>query len=131
MTLLKTLSEKINNSTELDFKTELLGESVLKITSPNMEDFPILMSVSGQALICQTSVIAVSEIPSGKSAEFNSAILQANPQMPLSNVAIDGDSYVIFGELSADSKFESILTEIEILRLNTIEFMESVQDFLA
>ncbi|MFP6655017.1 MAG: YjfI family protein, partial [Myxococcota bacterium] len=100
------------------------------ITMMEFGDLPLLMSVSGSQILVDTLLWPVDEV--NDAAAFNDLILKTHKLLPLSTFGIrqgpDGrDYYEMFGSLSAASKLESVLFEIETLADNAMQAAEAYQ----
>ncbi len=98
------------------------------ITMTEFGDLPIFMSVSGGQIVAESLLWPVKNIDDA--IAFNAMLLRSHKLMPLSTFGIapgpDGqDYYEIFGALSASSKLESVLEEIETLADNAIQAVEA------
>lgn len=103
-------------------------EPGIVLTMNEFGDLPLYMSVAGSQIIVDTLLWPVDEIRDRNA--LNDQLLRMHKFMPLSTFGItqgpDGkDYYEIFGALSAGSKLESILFEIEMLADNALQSVEA------
>jgi uncharacterized protein YjfI (DUF2170 family) len=104
------------------------AEPTLHIVLHEQGDLPVFLSVAGGQIMVSTTLWEVSEVKDRHA--FNEAALKLNPVNALSNVGIvtlspGRDAYVMFGELSASSPIDTIVEEIRMLAINTIEAAEA------
>ncbi|MCU1136855.1 YjfI family protein [Stenotrophomonas maltophilia] len=105
------------------------GEApVINLQVHSHGDLPIQLVASGQQILVSTPLVGSDRV--NDRAAFDRACLLLNPVNPLSNLGLtaneDGsETYVVFGELSANSDIEAIDEEIRTLADNTIDAAES------
>jgi hypothetical protein len=109
------------------------SEPTLHVVLHDHGDLPIFVSVAGGQIMASTTMWEVSEVKDRHA--FNEAALKLNPVNCLSNVGIvtispGRDAYVMFGELSASSPIDTIVEEIQVLAINTIEAAEAFSGHL-
>ncbi len=119
-----------DNATNKELLIELVegADPGILITMNEFGDLPIFMSVSGSQIVAESLLWPVKDVDDAEA--FNAMLLRSHKLMPLSTFGIapgpDGqDYYEIFGALSAGSKLESILEEIETLADNAIQAVEA------
>ena len=120
-------SEPARNG-EMDVTLIYGTEPGIVLTMNEFGDLPLYMSVAGSQIIVDTLLWPVDEIRDRNA--LNDQLLRMHKFMPLSTFGItqgpDGrDYYEIFGALSAGSKLESILFEIEMLADNALQSVEA------
>lgn len=103
------------------------------ITMTEFGDLPLLMSVSGGQILIDTLLWPVDDVDDP--AAFNEMVLRTHKILPLSAFGIrqgpDGKEYYeLFGSLSAGSKLDSILFEIETLADNAMQAADAYQSDL-
>ncbi len=103
-------------------------EPGIVLTMNEFGDLPLYMSGAGSQIIVDTLLWPVDEIRDRNA--LIDQLLRMHKFMPLSTFGItqgpDGkDYYEIFGALSAGSKLESILFEIEMLADNALQSVEA------
>lgn len=59
-------------------------------------------------------------------ARFNEACLRLGPTLPLSNVGLVGNDYILFGQLSAHSPLANIVEELDVLGRNAVEALNTL-----
>ena len=100
-------------------------------TMNNFGDLPVVMSVGAEQILAQVLLWPVSEMKDP--GAFAETALRTHKLMPLSTFGIvrgpDGqDYYELFGALSASSKLENVVLELETLADNAIEAVEAYAD---
>ncbi|WP_017463953.1 DUF2170 family protein [Dyella ginsengisoli] len=63
-------------------------------------------------------------------ARFNEACLRLGPTLPLSNVGLVGDDYILFGQLSAHAPLANIVEELDVLGRNAVKANEELADLI-
>lgn len=127
--LMKALQESEPARTgEMDVTLIDGTEPGIVLTMNEFGDLPLYMSVAGSQIIVDTLLWPVDEIKD--QAALNDQLLRMHKFMPLSTFGItqgpDGrEYYEIFGALSAGSKLESILFEIDMLADNALQSVEA------
>lgn len=125
--LIESFVGKINSDDSLDFNAEIVSEDIAKITISDMEDFPAYLCVNSKEMILRMNLVKTSEVPKDKVQDFDNILFVQNPMMPLSNLSKDNKHYFIFGQLSSESSYEELVTEINMLSENA---KDSFDDFL-
>ena len=59
-------------------------------------------------------------------ARFNEACLRLGPTLPLSNLGLVGNEYILFGQLSAHSPLANIVEELDVLGRNAVETLSAL-----
>jgi len=95
-------------------------------------DLSVVMSVGNEQILTQVLLWPISAL--NDPAAFADTALRTHKLMPLSTFGItrgpDGqDYYELFGALSAASKLENVVLELETLADNAIEAVEAYADF--
>jgi len=103
---------------------------ILKITLEDIEELPVYVSASDDQILCISYLFKEDEISNDIDHSLHDIMLKMNIPMPLSSFSKIGEQYVIFGALSINSSIEDIAHEIEILSENTLEAIETLQDYL-
>lgn len=109
-------------------------EPALYITLNDYGDLPVFLTVAGEQIIVESLLWSIEEV--ADTAAFNEAVLRTHKYFPLSTVSLDksgnhGDYYHMFGALSASSKLENVVLEVEVLASNVIQATEAYAEFLA
>lgn len=127
---LATASLVTDGSAEL----KLVGtiEQSIQVVMAKHGDLPLYLAVSGEQIVVEATLFPVSAI--SDVVVFNEMVLRSRSMFPLSALSIeqDGngiDQYVMYGALSAGSKLESIVTEIETLADNIINAAKAFESF--
>lgn len=120
--------------TEGGAEVKLAGtiEPSIHVIMKNHGDLPIFVAVSGEQILVEATLFPVSAIT--EVSEFNEMALRSRSMFPLSALSIekDGngiDQYVMYGALSAGSKLESIVFEIETLAENILNAAQAFESF--
>ena len=108
-------------------------EPSILVTMREFGDLPIYMTVSGNQIIVEALLWSVEDVKDVEA--FNDAVLRTHKYFPLSTISLDhvGDTsyYHMFGALSATSKLENVVLEIETLASNVIQATEAYGEFLS
>ena len=109
------------------------AEPTLHLTLHDQGDLPVFASVAGGQIMVSSTLWEVSQVKDRHA--FNEAALKLNPVNCLSNVGIvtlepGRDAYIMFGELSSSSPIDTVVEEIRVLAINTIEAAEAFADHL-
>ena len=90
------------------------------------------LAISGEQILVESLLFAANEVKDP--AALNDEVLRTHMLFPLTTVGISqvGDQlyYTAFGSLSAQSKAESVMIEIETLFQNVAAFLDAYQDHL-
>lgn len=105
----------------------------LHIVMHEYGDLPLFIAVSGEQIVIEGTLWSEKEVKD--IVKFNDTVLRTHKLFPLSSVAlegpVDGQSYyIMFGALSASSKLENIVLEIEVLADNLIKATEAYASHL-
>lgn len=109
------------------------SEPTIQMSLHDQGDLPVFVSVAGGQIMVSTTLWETSQVKDRNA--FNEAALKLNPVNALSNIGIVAvepgrDAYVMFGELSASSPIDTVVEEIQMLALNTIEAAEAFASHL-
>lgn len=115
---------------EFDLQPMLSNNDIIQVIIKDQEEFPINITEAGGELICMVKLFEDSEIKGNVKNEMHEVMLSANLALPLSSFGKIGNTYMLFGALSAGSKIESVSLEIETLAGNTLEAIGLVADYL-
>ena len=130
--ILATLLEKKGMESEFPFEVNPIpGEvEVLQILIEDREELPIFISASEEQILCISYLFKEAEIKESLLDQMNNEMLLANTSVPLSSFAKIQNQYVVYGALSVNSKIDDILHEIKILSDNTIDAIETMNNYL-
>jgi hypothetical protein len=108
-------------------------DPVMIVTMHDFGDLPVTVSVAGGEI--QASVLLWPAATIADQAAFNHDVLRTHKLLTLSTFGItngpDGTEwYELFGSLSAESTFETVLIELETLADNAIDVTETYADRL-
>ncbi|WP_100643245.1 DUF2170 family protein [Alteromonas facilis] len=99
----------------------------------NEDGIDAWLAISGEQILVESLLFAVSEVQD--TTALNDEILRTHMIFPLTTVGISSvagdDYYTAFGSLSAQSKGESVLIEIETLFQNVAAFLDAYQSHLS
>ena len=130
---LEELSFQLNDTVTDEgttFDAVVLDDDVLQVTCSNDDEFPINIAQTDTQLLTVSHLCLVSEVSEAKIDEFNDALLQLSPAIPLSSVGKQGDSYILFGAMSLNTTFENIIHELEVQAENCLEVLDAIEEFL-
>lgn len=104
------------------------ADASIVATMVNYGDLAVMLSVGSEQILAQALLWPVAE--TRDPAAFNDLALRTHKLMPLSTFGITrngdgGDYYELFGSLSASSKLENVILELEVLAANAIEAVEA------
>lgn len=98
----------------------------------NSDGLDAWLALSGEQILVESLLFATHQVKD--SATLNDEILRTHMLFPLTTVGIsavgDESYYTAFGALSAQSKQESILIEVDTLFQNVASFLDAYQDHL-
>ena len=98
----------------------------------NEDGLDAWLAISGEQILVESVLFATAEV--SDTAALNDEILKTHMLFPLTTVGISGvggeDYYTAFGALSAQSKAESVLIEIDTLFQNVAAFIDAYQSHL-
>lgn len=131
---LVTILDSIESDYQLESEiVEIDEENYVKVVSRDLEDFPIIARIEkiteedeNARIIFQSTLFNKKELSKTQINEINEEFLRMNPILNLSALGLVGDSYVIYGELSASSTDENILLEVDSLIFNLLEVLENI-----
>ncbi|MBU2707768.1 DUF2170 family protein [Zooshikella marina] len=105
-------------------------EDVIKVK--NEEEIEAFLTVSGEQILVESLLFPAAQV--NDTNELNKTILETHKLFPLTTISletINGEQYYsAFGALSASSKADSIVLEIELLFTNVEGMLESYEHFL-
>lgn len=129
---IKLLRETLNGITSdngFRFSTAE-ADGAVQVVVEDREEFPIVISSDDEQIVCLTYLWDEAQVKDGQKSEMLSALLEMNVPLPLSSFGKIGDRYVLFGALSASSRVEDVINELEILSDNTLEAIEAIAPYL-
>ncbi len=122
-------SEEAANG-EISFEKVEGDTPVIRAAIQDLDEFPVLISLSDSQLLAVVNLWKFDEVAEGKTAKLDDAILRMNILTPLSAFAKMNDCYVIFGALSVNSNPAEIIEEITTLGNNVVDALEFCREFL-
>lgn len=84
----------------------------------------VRLAVSDEEIFVTTVLCEKSAVK--QPARFNEACLRLGPTLPLSNVGLVGNDYILFGQLSAHSPLANIVEELDVLGRNAVETLNAL-----
>ena len=131
---IKLLRETLDGSTSENgfaFTAEAAdGDDAIEVTVEDRQEFPILVTVDDEQILCLTYLWSEDQVKPDKRTEMLSMLLEMNVPLPLSSFGKIGDRYVVFGALSVTAAMEDVVTELEVLSENTLEAIEVASAYL-
>ncbi len=130
---LEDLAFRLNEHTTEEgtaFDAVLNDNGVLDVICSNVDEFPIKLATTETQVLSVTPLFHKTEVKPESLDELNTMLLQLSPVVPLSAVGMQADNYILFGAMSLNTSFENIVHELEVQAENTVEVLESIQQFL-
>ncbi|MCC2614927.1 YjfI family protein [Aestuariibacter halophilus] len=98
----------------------------------NQDGLDAWLAISGEQILVETLLFSTAEVKDA--AALNEEILRTHMIFPLTTIGLsrvaDEEYYTAFGALSADSKAESIMIEVQTLFQNVEGFLDAYREFL-
>lgn len=113
------------------FDALVTEDGILEVVCSNNDEFPIHVTQTDTQLLSVTALFSTAEVLEGKRDEVNEAFLRLSPAVPLSSIGLQGDTYILFGAMALDTRFEVIAHELEVQAENTVDVLEVVEHLLA
>ncbi|MYD97648.1 MAG: DUF2170 family protein [Gammaproteobacteria bacterium] len=113
------------------FDALVTEDGILEVVCSNNDEFPIHVTQTETQLLSVTALFRTAEVLAGKQDEVNEAFLRLSPAVPLSSIGLQGDTYILFGAMALDTRFEIIAHELEVQAENTVDVLEVVEHLLA
>ena len=113
------------------FDALVTEDGILEVVCSNNDEFPIHVTQTDTQLLSVTALFSTTEVLGGKQDEVNEAFLRLSPAVPLSSIGLQGDTYILFGAMALDTRFEIIAHELEVQAENTVDVLEVVEHLLA
>ncbi|MCE2425217.1 MAG: DUF2170 family protein [Pseudomonadales bacterium] len=113
------------------FDALVTEDGILEVVCSNNDEFPIHLTQTDTQLLSVTALFSTAEVLPGKQEEVNEAFLRLSPAVPLSSIGLQGDTYILFGAMALDTRFEVIAHELEVQAENTVDVLEVVEHLLA
>ena len=112
------------------FDALVTENDILEVVCSNNDEFPIHVTMTDTQILSVTPLFAVAEVQPGKGDELNETFLRLSPAVPLSSIGLQGDTYILFGAMALDTRFEVIAHELEVQAENTIDVLEAIEHLL-
>ena len=113
------------------FDALVTEDGILEVVCSNNDESPIHVTQTDTQLLSVTALFSTAEVLEGKQDEVNEAFLRLSPAVPLSSIGLQGDTYILFGAMALDTRFEVIAHELEVQAENTVDVLEVVEHLLA
>ena len=113
------------------FDAVVTDRDILEVVCSNNDEFPIHVTRTGTQILAVTPLFTTSEVLPDKLDELNLAFLRLSPAVPLSSLGLQEDTYILFGAMGLQTRFEVIAHELEVQAENTIDVLEAVEHLLA
>ncbi|MDE0419917.1 MAG: DUF2170 family protein [Gammaproteobacteria bacterium] len=113
------------------FDALVTEDGILEVVCSNNDEFPIHVTQTDTQLLSVTALFTMAEVQPGKVNEVNEAFLRLSPAVPLSSIGLQGGTYILFGAMALDTRFEVIAHELEVQAENTVDVLEVVEHLLA
>lgn len=113
------------------FDALITEDNILEVSCSNNDEFPIHITTTETQILSVSPLFSMGEIESDKSDELNEIFLRLSPAVPLSSIGLQGSTYILFGSMALDTRFENIAHELEIQAENTVDVLEAVEHLLA
>ena len=112
------------------FDALVTENDILEVVCSNNDEFPIHVTMTETQILSVTPLFSVAEVQMDKHDELNETFLRLSPAVPLSSIGLQGDTYILFGAMALDTRFEVIAYELEVQAENTIDVLEAVEHLL-
>ena len=112
------------------FDALVTDNDILEVVCSNNDEFPIHVTMTDTQILSVTPLFAVAEVQAGKGDELNETFLRLSPAVPLSSIGLQGNTYILFGAMALDTRFEVIAHELEVQAENTIDVLEAIEHLL-
>ncbi|MDQ7074834.1 MAG: DUF2170 family protein [Gammaproteobacteria bacterium] len=106
------------------------GAHVIQVEIEDREEFPIFISLDSEQLLCTCYLWHDNEVNNERRCDMLDAMTTLNLPMPLSSFGKVGDQYLIFGAMSAKPTLDDLIHEICVLSDNSLNAIETLQDYL-
>ena len=113
------------------FDALVTEENILEVSCSNNDEFPIHITTTETQILSVSPLFTTAEVEPGNSHELNEIFLRLSPAVPLSSIGLQGSTYILFGSMALDTRFENIAHELEIQAENTVDVLEAVEHLLA
>lgn len=91
------------------------GDNFVQVVDADMPDYPVFITVSDGEMECWINVVPVTAIPAENRGMLAHALLESHELTGLSTFSVGDGFYKLTGRLSADSKHESVVQDVESL----------------
>ena len=113
------------------FDAVVTDDGIVEVVCSNNDEFPIHVTRTDTQILAVTPLFTTSEVLPGKAGELNLAFLRLSPAVPLSSLGLQDETYILFGAMGLDTRFEVIAHELEVQAENTVDVLEAVEHLLA
>jgi uncharacterized protein len=108
------------------------SSDVLRVTLKERGDLDVLMTVSGDQVLCSVLLTPCDAVPAR--SQFERRVLSMHKLIPLSSFGITtvgrDDWYELFGALSARSNADALVQEVAVLATNAVEAAEWIGEWV-
>lgn len=108
------------------------GSDVLRVTLKERGDLDVLMTVSGEQVLCSVLLTPCDTLPTR--SLFERRLLAVHKLIPLSSFGIttlgETEWYELFGALSAQSDAGALVQEVAVLATNAVEAAEWIGEWI-
>ena len=112
------------------FDALVTENDILEVVCSNNDEFPIHVTMTETQILSVTPLFSTAEAQADKHDELNETFLRLSPAVPLSSIGLQGDTYILFGAMALDTRFEVIAHELEVQAENTIDVLEAIEHLL-
>ena len=113
------------------FDALVTEHGIVEVVCSNNDEFPIHVTRTDTQILAVTPLFTTAEVLPGQLDELNLAFLRLSPAVPLSSIGLQEDTYILFGAMALETRFEVIAHELEVQAENTIDVLEAVEHLLA
>ncbi len=112
------------------FDALVTENDILEVVCSNNDEFPIHVTMTDTQILSVTPLFSIAEVQPEKRDELNEVFLRLSPAVPLSSIGLQGDTYILFGAMALDTRFQVVAHELEVQAENTIDVLEAVEHLL-
>ena len=112
------------------FDALVTENDILEVVCSNNDEFPIHVTMTDTQILSVTPLFSIAEVQPDKRDELNEVFLRLSPAVPLSSIGLQGDTYILFGAMALDTRFQVVAHELEVQAENTIDVLEAVEHLL-
>lgn len=113
------------------FDALVTEHGIVEVVCSNNDEFPIHVTRTDTQILAVTPLFTTAEVLPDQLGELNLAFLRLSPAVPLSSLGLQENTYILFGAMGLETRFEVIAHELEVQAENTIDVLEAVEHLLA